>query len=210
MGPKTYIAYGISVDLGRDDSVTKLHCDMADAVNILTHTAEVTLTEAHIAAVKDRKRKHKEHDKLENNTIQGESAELKVAKTLMSLENAQNHKQMGSALWNIFRRVDVPILEEYMRKHCKEFRHTYGCPVKKVNHPIHDQAWIEPWTFVQNLGEAVFIPAGCPHQVRNLKSCTKVAIDFVSQENIHECLRLTEEFRQLPEKHRSREDKLEI
>lgn len=28
---------------------------------------------------------------------------------------------------------------------------------------------IEPWTFVQNLGEAVFIPAGCPHQVRNLK-----------------------------------------
>lgn len=28
---------------------------------------------------------------------------------------------------------------------------------------------IEPWTFVQKLGEAVFIPAGCPHQVRNLK-----------------------------------------
>lgn len=28
---------------------------------------------------------------------------------------------------------------------------------------------IEPWTFIQKLGEAVFIPAGCPHQVRNLK-----------------------------------------
>lgn len=28
---------------------------------------------------------------------------------------------------------------------------------------------IEPWTFVQRLGDAVFIPAGCPHQVRNLK-----------------------------------------
>ncbi|KAK9161183.1 hypothetical protein Syun_007524 [Stephania yunnanensis] len=28
---------------------------------------------------------------------------------------------------------------------------------------------IEPRTFVQQLGEAVFIPAGCPHQVRNLK-----------------------------------------
>lgn len=26
---------------------------------------------------------------------------------------------------------------------------------------------IEPWTFEQHLGEAVFIPAGCPHQVRN-------------------------------------------
>ena len=29
---------------------------------------------------------------------------------------------------------------------------------------------VEPWTFEQKLGEAVFIPAGCPpHQVRNLK-----------------------------------------
>lgn len=28
---------------------------------------------------------------------------------------------------------------------------------------------VEPWTFVQKLGEAIFIPAGCPHQVRNLK-----------------------------------------
>ncbi|CAN8289231.1 unnamed protein product [Cochlearia groenlandica] len=128
MGPKTYIAYGISAELDRGDYVTKLHCDMADAVNILTLTAEVTLTEAHISAVKDLKRTHKEQDKLENNTIQG---------------------------------------------------------------------------------EAVFIHAGCLHQVRNLKSCTKVSIDFVSPENIHECLRLTEEFLQLPEKHRSMEDKLE-
>jgi len=28
-------------------------------------------------------------------------------------------------------------------------------------------AGVEPWTFEQHLGEAVFIPAGCPHQVRN-------------------------------------------
>jgi len=28
---------------------------------------------------------------------------------------------------------------------------------------------VEPWTFEQQLGEAVFIPAGCAHQVRNLK-----------------------------------------
>lgn len=28
---------------------------------------------------------------------------------------------------------------------------------------------VEPWTFKQRLGDAVFIPAGCPYQVRNFQ-----------------------------------------
>nr|GEW46223.1 lysine-specific demethylase JMJ25-like [Tanacetum cinerariifolium] len=41
-------------------------------------------------------------------------------------------------------------------------------------------------------------------------SCTKVAVDFVSPENLQQCIRLTEEFRKLPIDHKAREDKLEV
>ncbi|XP_020264110.1 lysine-specific demethylase JMJ25-like [Asparagus officinalis] len=131
----------------------------------------------------------------------------------------------GGAIWDIFRRQDVPKLDDYLRKHWREFRHINHAPIDSVCHPIHDHTLflnerhkqqlkeeynVEPWTFEQHVGEAVFIPAGCPHQVRNRKSCIKVALDFVSPESVGECVRLTDEFRLLPRTHRSKEDKLEV
>lgn len=243
LGPKTYIAYGIKEELGRGDSVTKLHCDMSDAVNILTHTAEIEMDEKQLIAIETLKKKHQTQDKLEILNLEknvdsfGDFRNMGEQKINLNEYPASKREEFtdchsaslleesGGALWDIFRREDVPKLEEYLRKHCREFRHTYCSPVEQVFHPIHDQCFyltiehkrklkeeygIEPWTFVQQLGEAVFIPAGCPHQVRNLKSCTKVAVDFVSPENIHECMRLTEEFRKLPKDHKAKEDKLEI
>ena len=38
----------------------------------------------------------------------------------------------------------------------------------------------------------------------------KVALDFVSPENVQECVRLAEESRLLPKNHRAKEDKLEV
>ncbi|NXY87159.1 KDM3B demethylase, partial [Alcedo cyanopectus] len=91
--------------------------------------------------------------------------------------------------------------------------------------PIHDQSWyldqtlrkrlydeygVQGWAIVQFLGDAVFIPAGAPHQVHNLYSCIKVAEDFVSPEHVKHCFRLTQEFRHLSNTHTNHEDKLQV
>ena len=47
-------------------------------------------------------------------------------------------------------------------------------------------------------------------QVRNLNSCIKAAVDFVSPERVKYCLQTTDEFRNLSDRHANHEDKLQI
>ncbi|XAR53687.1 hypothetical protein NMG60_11022336 [Bertholletia excelsa] len=127
------------------------------------------------------------------------------------------------AQWDIFRRQDVPKLLEYLSKHAKAFTRTNS--FQKHVHPILDQRFyldeahkmrlkkefnVEPWTFEQNLGEAVIIPAGCPYQIKKLKSCVNVTLDFVSPENATECINLVDELRLLPIQHKARKRMLEV
>ncbi|GJZ87651.1 lysine-specific demethylase JMJ25-like protein [Tanacetum coccineum] len=134
LGPKTYIAYGMAQELGRGDSVTKLHCDMSDAVNILTHITEVPVSGEQQLAIEKLKRRHKRQDERENLVECGDD-------TSNGRGYDKHTKETGGALWDIFRREDVKKLEEYLLKHFKEFRHTFGCPVNQVYNPIHDQAF---------------------------------------------------------------------
>lgn len=135
----------------------------------------------------------------------------------------KRHPSAG-AQWDVFRRQDILKLKEYISKHVDEFN--YGCDLPKdVVHPIFDGNFyldaahklrlkeefeIEPWTFNQCLGEAVFIPAGCPYQMKDIKSCVNVVVGFVSPENATECIKLMDEIRVLPNDHKAKQEKLEV
>ncbi|KAL8254444.1 hypothetical protein R6Q59_032665 [Mikania micrantha] len=111
MGPKAYIANGMVQELGKGNSVTNLHCDMSDAVNILTHiTEETTSDEQQVKKVK------RDDGNSEYSTYRGDRGEK------------------NGALWDIFRREDVDILKIYLRKHSKEVE-------VAIDDPIHDQAF---------------------------------------------------------------------
>ncbi|GAB2212275.1 hypothetical protein Droror1_Dr00025627 [Drosera rotundifolia] len=45
----------------------------------------------------------------------------------------------GGALWDIFKRQDVSLLQEYLKKHYGEFRHINCDLLKQVVHPVLDQ-----------------------------------------------------------------------
>ncbi|KAI5064041.1 hypothetical protein GOP47_0020711, partial [Adiantum capillus-veneris] len=310
LGPKTYIAYGHEQELGKGDSVTKLHCDLSDAVNVLTHAREVKLAGWQLKKIENYKqalskglkgaaKKSRKHglscepthtesmandedmtvkkivetsdndlipEEVDHQNVALDDEKQSAADAIASSDktggdikpnhdSSMEHSALGpetkpnvpgsndlkpvnfftpqkiepgvsgGALWDIFRREDVPKLQAYLKCHWREFKHTRDEPLDHIVNPIHDQTifisedhkrklkeeqGIEPWTFEQHTGEAVFIPAGCPHQVRNMQSCIKVALDFVSPENVDQCVRLTEEYRLLPKEHRAKEDKLEI
>ncbi|KAL2579440.1 hypothetical protein AAZV13_15G063000 [Glycine max] len=144
-------------------------------------------------------------------------------------ENSNSDKRKkftenSGAHWDVFRRQDVPKLLEYLKRHSDEFSYNSECHEKMV-HPILDQSFfldnthkmrlkeefkIEPWTFEQHVGEAVIIPSGCPYQIRNPKCCVHVELEFVSPENVSECIQLIDEVRLLPEDHKAKGEKLEV
>lgn len=72
------------------------------------------------------------------------------------------------------------------------------------------QGAIRPYMLLQGLGDAVVIPAGCAHQVVNLRSSIKIATDFVSCENIRHTVSLSEERRLLSPTHHRYIDVLNV
>jgi lysine-specific demethylase 3 len=88
----------------------------------------------------------------------------------------------GCAAWDLFRAQDSDKIRQFMRE---KFVLTGLDPIHLQQIYLDDEArrllWeeydVKSYRVYQKAGEAVFIPAGCAHQVRNLSDCIKV-FDF--------------------------------
>ncbi|KAF9782594.1 hypothetical protein BJ322DRAFT_162417 [Thelephora terrestris] len=122
----------------------------------------------------------------------------------------------GTALWDIFDASDAGKIRDFLKSKFKG---------KFQNDPIHSQMFyldcdlrkelyeefgVKSYRIYQKPGDVVFVPAGCAHQVCNLADCMKIAIDFVSPENIDRCELLTKEFREQNQSMQWKEDVLQL
>ncbi|MBN3291739.1 KDM3B demethylase, partial [Polypterus senegalus] len=209
LGPKMYNAYGLSTPEDRKVGTTNLHLDVSDAVNVMVYVG---------IPVGD----NQESDEAD---VTGSKEVLKTIEEgdvdEMTKRRIYEGKEKPGALWHIYAAKDAEKIRELLRKVGDE----QGQENPPDHDPIHDQSWyldqilrkrlyeeygVQGWSIIQFLGDAVFIPAGAPHQVHNLYSCIKVAEDFVSPEHVKHCFRLTQEFRHLSNTHSNHEDKLQV
>ncbi|KAG2014131.1 hypothetical protein CC2G_010974 [Coprinopsis cinerea AmutBmut pab1-1] len=122
----------------------------------------------------------------------------------------------GCAVWDIYRACDSDKIRTFLRT-------THTLPPNYD--PIHGQQYyldddlrlrlfkeygVKSYRIYQRPGEAIFIPAGCAHQVSNLADSIKIAIDYVSPENIDRCAQLTREFREQNKSKVWKEDVLQL
>ncbi|XP_022244634.1 lysine-specific demethylase 3B-like [Limulus polyphemus] len=182
---------------------TNLHLDISDAVNVMVY----------VGIPKDGK--NEDHIQEALKAIEEGGCDV------LTQKRVREKGMKPGALWHIYNAKDADKIRDLLNKVALE----QGEKPEAHHDPIHDQSWyldkdlrnrlykeysVEGYAIVQCLGDSVFIPAGAPHQVRNLHSCIKVAEDFVSPENIAYCFTLTQEFRDLTDTHTNHEDKLQI
>ncbi|KXN67932.1 hypothetical protein CONCODRAFT_51973 [Conidiobolus coronatus NRRL 28638] len=116
-----------------------------------------------------------------------------------------------AALWHLFDYKDIYNIRQYLAKWAKA-----NGMQNEYHDYIHDQKiyitepmlkelkrdyGVTAYQIYQNPGDAVFIPAGCAHQVLNIGNCIKVATDFISPERTLQCIHIAKEFSKLVKGH---------
>ncbi|WVQ77932.1 hypothetical protein IAT38_000012 [Cryptococcus sp. DSM 104549] len=153
IGPKMYNAFEADENDGGFGS-TRLHMDVADAVNVMLYASP------------------------------------------------RANGEPGCAVWDLFRAEDADNIRDFLKEKF-DATHRFTDPIHSqlfyLDAGLRRELWetkkVVSWRVYQYPGQAVFIPAGCAHQVCNLADCIKIALDFVSPHNVPRCQQLTRDFR---------------
>ena len=193
LGPKGYFAYGSPFHL--KEGTTNLHLDVSDAVNVMIY----------IGFPRDPSRGA---SSIDDYVQQGFKAIIEADCDIANINRVRLNGDIPGALWHIFAATDADKIRDFLISIANE----RGFQIDKDHDVIHDQNWyldgelrqrlykeygVKGYAIVQCLGDCIILPAGTPHQVRNIYSCIKIAEDFVSPENISHIVHLSNEFRRL-------------
>lgn len=95
---------------------------------------------------------------------------------ILTRQRVREKEEIPGALWHIYHSRDADKIRDLLNKVAIE----RGKKLEPYHDPIHDQSWyldgplrerlykeyaVEGYAIVQCMGDAVFIPAGAPHQV---------------------------------------------
>ncbi|KRY89399.1 Lysine-specific demethylase 3A-B [Trichinella pseudospiralis] len=197
LGPKLCIAYEMFPNMNA--ATTNLHSEVTDVLNILTWTS--------IPKNMSKQRMH--DDILRVLAKEGLDAQM--------MNMARKRINDVGALWTIFKPGDSDKLRQYMIQYFGEADEPGGDPIHDISHYLNAKVradlvknGIQPITFLQMRNDALYIPAGAPHQVLNLKCCIQVTLDFVSPEGVNRSLKMLNELRKLAFRNTELGDKIQL
>jgi lysine-specific demethylase 3 len=187
-----YNAYGSS-DLGKGGiGTTPIHLDMADAVNIMMYASmskqDIEPPTAQANGTKfGGPTSPTDTTKWKRNSLSSSSSAIRDRIENRNRSVAHPPKAMAcppcAAVWDIYQFADLPKIRQFLHKVAAEKN-------IEVDDPVHDQMFylndelrkrlrteygVIGWRIYQNVGDAVFVPAGCAHQVCNYMDCIKVS-----------------------------------
>ncbi|KAF3917344.1 hypothetical protein ABW21_db0201263 [Orbilia brochopaga] len=174
LGPKMYNAFPATVQMdGTPGGTTNLHRDITDAVNFMMYA---TSSE-------------------DEDGSDGDDDD----------EEGNKGDRSPGAIWDIFPIGATVHIREYLDS---RFPNQPTDPFHRQNcyltledmETLHSLHGVQSYRILQRPGDAIMIPAGCAHQVRNIKDCIKVAVDFVSPESAEICEYLLHENRAIAER----------
>ncbi|KAJ2840043.1 hypothetical protein FBU31_000582 [Coemansia sp. 'formosensis'] len=180
LGPKMYCAYGSSDGEG-GVGMTNLHCDMADAVNIMAYVPAEFLCECNIEVPGI----WTHDDGISSTDITAGPAAAAVWDIYLP-----------EAIGDLCRLISEKVSVEYTADCSGPIAAKHGDPIHNqemyLTQPMQKEfsEWYghKCYRVYQIPGDAVLVLAGCAHQVCNYASAVKIAMDFVSPERVeHSC-----------------------